>query len=398
MGATSLYPPAGRCPLNLAGSRQAGAVALATNALIDAAQMLALLLGMRNLQQQTDEPGFQQACELHGQWHLRDISKNLQLYLDSKDVPRAVAQRFRATVETLTARPLFDRFANALNGHLTPLLESFVLALKHMHINLPIVLNLGDPSCRSRYASGLPVQCSQVTDFAKQAGLDKVRVQAMLLLDLHVLLKDTVALLESVCEKKTPDERKLTDGLVSQTCNIQVRLLAISSAPERPDLVRMSGDGADICSALCGIADAEALCAEAVRHVGAALQEAAAIWLGDVRQFSDVIDSWSPDQSEADEALFEETEVASDRRARLLCNPRYKDVAPAVEILNKQLALLTSININGHPVLVDSAFIDSCKTSANRAADMVLTTYSVFLICEKLPKISSQECVHSYAR
>ena len=174
--------------------------------------MLALLLGMRKLQQQTDEPDFQQACELHGQWHLRDISKNLQLYLDSKDVPRAVAQRFRATVETLTARPLFDRFANALNGHLTPLLESFVLALKHMHINLPIVLNLGDPSCRSRYASGLPVQYSQVTDFAKQAGLDKVRVQAMLLLDLHVLLKDTVALMESACENKTPDERKLTDG------------------------------------------------------------------------------------------------------------------------------------------------------------------------------------------
>ena len=185
---------------------------------------------------------------------------------------------------------------------------------------------------------------------------------------------------------------------MSQTCNIQARLLAISSAPERPGLFRMSGDGADICSALCGIADAEALRAEAVRQVRAALQEVAAIWLGDVRQFSDVIDSWSPDQSEADEALFEETEVASDRRARLLCNPRYKDVAPAVEILNKQLALLTSININGHPVLVDSAFIDSCKTSANRAADMVLTTYSVFLICEKLPKISSQECVHSYAR
>ena len=158
-------------------------------------------------------------------------------------------------------------------------------------------------------------------------------------------------------------------------------------------LIRMQAETlrADISCQLCSAGNAEALRSEAVRQTRALLQDIVTMWLTDVSQLSSLVDSWCPDGSEGDDALFEGSETAKARRTQLLCNPHYKDAAPAVELLNKQVALLTAINMNGHPQLVQAADLDVCRNAASKASNMVLVTYALFLEYEKLPRISAAE-------
>jgi hypothetical protein len=306
-----------------------------------------------------------------------------------EECAKYVAKDFTDMMKELTVSKLFDRVISALRKQLDPLLDSLRLALTEIHVVFPIVVNLDDPLRRACYAAGLPSQYGQVRDLAKQAGLNKASLQTGFLCDIHELLQDVAKLRDLVQADMTPDQRRINDNSVSMAKKVQIKCLTVTSAPEMRDLFKRSEDV--ICNQLDCIADAEALRAEVVRQSRLALQEAVEIWVGDVSKLADVIHFWCPEGWQADAAMFNGDEEAKARRQRLLCNPHYKDVASAVELLSQLTQHLAAINLSGHPVLVNSACLHTLRETVKRGGELVLTTYGVFLICEKLPSISSPE-------
>ena len=105
----------------------------------------------------------------------------------------------------------------------------------------------------------------------------------------------------------------------------------------------------------------------------------------------EVLATWCPQGWRANKELFED--AGHERRQRLLCNPNYSNVAPALKTLNEQLALLQRLNIQGpgHTEQVDAGYVERMTGISDAMSDLVLTTYAVFLIVEKLPKIACGE-------
>ena len=225
----------------LKSDKGAAVKTLSSDALLDLFDLQPFVLGMRVLQKQVEEPNFETSCTLHAQWCRRSVPQNLQFYL-SADARAPLCRAFQDLLTELSAPALFNRFANTLRSQLLPMLGSFVTALQQVHTNLPIILNLGDLECRRRYAAGLPSQYVEMAGLLEQAGLAQVARQVRFMIDVHALLQDVAVLRDAACWDKTPDERKLTGKLVSQVGKVQVKLLALASAP---NLSTSSGSAAD---------------------------------------------------------------------------------------------------------------------------------------------------------
>ncbi len=145
---------------------------------------------------------------------------------------------------------------------------------------------------------------------------------------------------------------------------------------------------------LDGFAQGDALLSEACRQVGDAIQTTVSTWTRDISDFACILRSWVPAGWTVDnvkELLAASGEHAAVRKSLLNNTENYPNLGQGANVLEAGTELLTKLNISGHPVLVPASYLEDMTKTSGRARDCVVVTFALYLLFDKLPRVSTKE-------
>lgn len=139
---------------------------------------------------------------------------------------------------------------------------------------------------------------------------------------------------------------------------------------------------------LDSIAQGDAVLSETLRQTGLVIDGTVGTWVSDITAFAAVLSSWIPPAVSVEVLLTAEGAAA---RKTLIGNPNYAPMGGACEILEAANKLLATLNVTGQPNLVPAQVIEALAKVVANGRDCVVLTFSLFLLFDKLPRLTTKE-------
>lgn len=134
---------------------------------------------------------------------------------------------------------------------------------------------------------------------------------------------------------------------------------------------------------LDGIVDGSAFLSECIRQSAAAADDVVKLWVRSINEAVAVLQEWVPQGVTVDEGLL----ANENAQQRLLSNEYYPKLPAAEKTLRCSIDCLTKMN-SPDDMVVEQEVIDSWIKVCDDAVTIVVTTYVLYLLLERLPKMS----------
>jgi hypothetical protein len=368
-------------------------------ALAQAAGLVPLLQKLFTFSNQEQPVDFDAACVMLSGLRTLSLPGDLKATLarQSGMMPSSVQRAFLDTFQQVSDEKVGARLFAIVRSAVNPLLDQWVVEVRAVHApegqepTLPLTINLEDDDALARYSVGITTSPATLLDTARKAGDEILCQKIFFLRDVHLVLRATAELLFKFQKQKTPEERKVTQWYVKHVRDLQVQLLSLETAP----VPRFRAPAADELpfhfAQLDGLVDSAALRAEVLRQCGDVISSLADVWVKDVEAASQQVEKFCLSGWVANESLLQDSDAAKAARKALLTNPNYKDIGPAVEMLEANRALLETVNMPGHAVVVPAEFVARLRSIVAHGLETVVITFCLFLVYEKIPRITDPE-------
>lgn len=280
----------------------------------------------------------------------------------------------------LTVAPLAMRLRDeVLEMHSAPGRESVV----------PIALSMSSPDSLRSFCVGLQTDMDTLTDLARGMHDTALGTQVAFIRETHSVLQEAAQLRNAVSPDATVDDRCLTPERAQQVKRLQKELRSLSGKPDQTDVFAPQGKSSMRCTVLDSLFDGDAFLSETMRQSTKHLGEVVGLWVSDIIMVRDVLLKKCPVPGPwiIDASTVRDREL----HAALLACPDFQTIGPTVELLQQHVVLLESLNVPQTPPLVSASDIDSMKAACKLGKDVVMVTFLVFLLKEKLPQIESLE-------